>query len=182
MGSSRVLYSLLTFVSLPLVSTIRWSLGSHMLSMSTHSDSEPPPLLRRSRMSFSAPCRFRSINASRMGFDGSPVNVLRLMYPIFLAPAASPSSLSSIPYQGISGILMLWRVIFIFMVLPVDGRFIFSMNVVPASPRRWLLTKAVFLSVITESSICRMMSPFFRPASAAGIPAYGSSITTCFSF
>ena len=70
------------------------------------------------------------------------------------------------------------RVMRICIVLPVEGRFIFRRNVVPGSPRRWELTNAVFLSVITVSLMLRMISPFFSPASAAGLPSYGSSITT----
>ena len=57
------------------------------------------------------------------------------------------------------------------IVLPVEGRFTFSTNVVPASPRSRELTSLTVLSVIVESSMLSMMSPFFSPTSAAGLPA-----------
>ena len=61
------------------------------------------------------------------------------------------------------------RVTLNFMSLPVDGRWIFSSKVEPASPRKWLLTYSLSFFVMSSPSMESMMSPFFNPAFAAGM-------------
>ena len=64
---------------------------------------------------------------------------------------------------------MLRRVILKLISLPVDGLITFSRKLVPGSPLRCSLTYPTALSVIIESSMLSITSPFFSPTSAAGM-------------